>query len=89
MKAVSGRMRFAHEAVEALSGALSALSDSVEKETLVGEAEECRRSIEKWNEHPPSSEQRERVMDRILKLHVATARLQKSSRYGTPPAEDP
>ncbi|MGH7296425.1 MAG: hypothetical protein ACRELB_15915 [Polyangiaceae bacterium] len=58
---------------------LSALPPSQEREQLRAQAEECRREAERWQQSTPAVEERERVMKRVLGLHVAVARLERAS----------
>jgi hypothetical protein len=79
---VSRRLRFAREAIEAVVGVLTSLPDCAEKQQLVDEARACERTIDGWSHQAPTSEQHEATMKRVLKLHIAAARLARISRGG-------
>jgi hypothetical protein len=79
---VSRRLKFARDAVEAVVGMLTGLPDGRERRRLVDDASECEREIQGWDQRPPTPEQHEEMMKRVLGLHIAAATLARSSRGG-------
>jgi hypothetical protein len=82
MTTTSRRLRFARDAVESVVGALELLPESDEKRRLLHDALACRRVIDGWADEAPTTEQREAAMTRVLKLHIAAARLARTARGG-------
>ena len=83
---VSRRLKFAQDALKALVAALDVLADSAEKAGILADARECEQIVARWREEPPGQDQHERVMKRILALHVAAAKLRRPSRHGGTPS---
>ena len=59
---------------------LSTLPTSPEVEALRVRAIQYARAVDGWTASPPTSEERDKLMKRILKLHVEVARLERASR---------
>jgi len=83
----SKRTDLARGAVDAAVAALASLPDSDEKSRLLVEAESCARAIQSWPDRPPTSEEREAMMKRVLRLHVAVAALQREAAVAALPAD--
>jgi hypothetical protein len=75
VRTISNRSSLALDAVHAAIAALSRSADSDEKASLLEDALACEREIQSWPDRPPTAEQREGMMRRILTLNVAVARL--------------
>jgi hypothetical protein len=79
---VSKRLALARDAIEVVVRRLSALMPSPEVEDLWHRVEDCRQQVDGWAQRPPTVEEREAVMKRVLGLHTAVARLEQ--RHGQP-----
>ena len=67
-------------ALDALEDALAqiaALPESPEAEALLQRGFKLQRVIKDWTTMPPSGEEREAVLRRVLGLHIAASRLAK------------
>lgn len=83
----SKRTNLALGAVDAAVAALASLPDSGEKSRLLVEAGSCACAIQSWRDRPPASEEREAMMKRVLRLHVAVAALQREAALAALPAD--
>ena len=63
------------EAIDSTLSRLALTPDGPETRNLREMALACAREAEGWREQPPSSEQRETLMERVLAVHVAVDRL--------------
>jgi len=77
MAYVSKRLALARDAIEVVVRRLSALMPSPEVEELWRRVEDCRQQVDGWAHKPPSVEERETVMKRVLGLHTAVAKLER------------
>jgi hypothetical protein len=71
-------MKFAHDALAEIFGALRSLPESNQKRTLLGDAHSCQRSIDHWQLEAPTAEEHKATMKRILTLHAATDALRRT-----------
>ena len=71
------RLSVIHEAIDVVLRRLSVVPPSPEVEALRAEAEECIRKTEGWSASSPVAQQKERLMMRVLKLHVEAAKLER------------
>lgn len=78
MAHVSKRLALVRDAIEIVLRRLSTLPPSTEVEELRVRAEECLREADAWGQTAPTMEQREALMKRVLGLHTAIARLERS-----------
>lgn len=85
-RVASKRTNLALGAVDAAVAALASLPDSGEKSRLLVEAESCARAIQSWPDRQVTSEEREAMMKRLLRLHVAVASLQREAAAAALPA---
>jgi|HubBroStandDraft_4_1064222.scaffolds.fasta_scaffold905114_1 hypothetical protein len=65
------------DAIEVVVRRLAALPQSVAVEELRVKIEESRREADDWKVSPPNAEERERLMRRVLRLHVAVAKVER------------
>lgn len=91
----SKRTNLALGAVDAAVAALASLPESDHTRRLLAEAESCARGIHSWVDRPPTAEEREATMKRVLGLHVAIAALRREADAGVvssapeaPPSSD-
>jgi hypothetical protein len=77
MAHVSRRLALVRDAIEIVVRRLSTLPPSPELEELRLRAEECLRQADGWAHRPPTVEEREAVMKRVLGLHTAVVRLER------------
>jgi len=75
----SKRTNLAIGAVQSAVAALASLPDSEEKRRLLADAESCTRAIESWPDRPPTGDEREATMKRVLGLHVGVASLERQA----------
>jgi hypothetical protein len=75
MRTASRRTALALDALKAVIDALSRLPHSDDSQKLAGEAHACERIVNCWQYYPPTDEDREDLMKRVLDLHIATALL--------------
>jgi hypothetical protein len=54
-----------------------ALPPSPEVEQLRAKAEECLNETDGWKVLPPTNDERDKVMKRVLKIHVEVAKLER------------
>jgi hypothetical protein len=73
----SGRTTLALDAVRAAIEALDKLAGTDEQAGLLGEARTCEGLVAAWTDRPPSAEEREELMRRVLALNVAVAKLRR------------
>jgi len=76
------RITLVLNAIDVVLRGLSALEPSAEVDALRGRVEVCSRQAERWRGAPPTVEEGERVMKRVLQLHVEVARLQGPRKPG-------
>ncbi len=73
------------DAIEFVVGVLEALPRPDERERLLHDARGCPRVIDGWADEPPTGQEHEKAMQRVLRLHIAAANLggtaQRSGRY--------
>jgi hypothetical protein len=67
------------DAIELVVRRLSTLPPSPRVETLQARAQEFLRVPESWKLTPPTAEDRDRLMKRVLKLHVEVAKLERET----------
>jgi hypothetical protein len=67
------------DAIEVVVRRLSALPQSVAVEELRLKIEESRREADGWKVSPPNAEEPERLMRRVLKLHVEVAKVERQT----------
>lgn len=77
MRSRSRQTTLALDAIAAAIAVLAGANDSSEKHHLICEARDCEQVVHGWKSTPPTAEQREELMRRLLRLHVSTARLRK------------
>jgi hypothetical protein len=65
------------DAIEIVVRRLSTLPPSREGEELRAKAEEYLRGAEGWTAATPAAEESERLMRRVLELHIEVARLER------------
>jgi hypothetical protein len=73
----SRRLALVKDAIEIVVRRLSALPASPEVEELRTRAQDYLREADGWSTSPPTVEERERLMKRVLKLHVEVAKLER------------
>jgi len=78
----SRRLALARDAIEIVLRRLAVLPASPEVEELRARAESYSREADGWSTSPPTVEERERLMKRVLGLHTAVAKLERQ-RPGT------
>jgi hypothetical protein len=78
----SARFAVTVDAITSVLEMLSAIPESEEQKKLLDEARACEVTARAWQDAPPSKEEREAVMKRVLHLHVAAAGLRRSSPPG-------
>jgi len=69
--------RLALKSLRVLVESLDAVPDSRERAAVLVGVEECREAVERWGQHPPTTAENQRVLSRILKLHVAATWLRR------------
>lgn len=69
------RISTALKSLRVLSRALDGLPDSMERAEVLDGALDCIEEVARWRQQPPTLEESERVMIRLLKLHVTAVRL--------------
>lgn len=67
------------EALEVALAQLSSLPESPESEALMKRGFELQREVKKWADDPVSPVERERMMKKVLALHMAIGRLVSGS----------
>ena len=75
MRAPTKRMSLVLDAVQIALGQLAKLPNSPEVEDLRTKALAYEKEAKHWSEKPPTSEQREAMMKKVLALHVAVTKL--------------
>jgi hypothetical protein len=65
------------DAIEVVARRLAALPPSTEVDELRLKVDESRREADDWKLSPPNAEERERLMRRVLRLHVAAAKVER------------
>jgi hypothetical protein len=70
------------DAIELVVRRLSTLPPSPKVESLQTKAQEYLRVPEGWNVTPPTAEDRDRLMKRVLRLHVEVAKLEREVAAG-------
>ena len=84
----SRQMSFALDAIAAALEVLAGAPESEDKRRLISEAHACEEAAREWKQQAPSAEQREGLMKRVLKIHVATARLRRGAEPSAAPQVD-
>ena len=84
MGGATRRLRVINEAIDVVLRRLSALPPSPELDALRATADACLRKTEAWPASQPAAEEKERLMKRVLKLHVEVADLERRVT-GKPP----
>jgi len=75
----SRRRSVAKAAVDNILHRISALHPCPEAEAARSRAEQHMREVEAWTPSHPTSQEKERLMKRLLKLHVDVANLERDS----------
>jgi hypothetical protein len=73
------RVALAVDSIAAVVAALASIPDSDAKQRLISDAHACEREVLEWPQQPPSDEQREALMKRVLSLHIQVADLRRRS----------
>jgi len=81
----SKRLTLAKNALDVVLRRLSALPHSPEVEDLRRRTGDCLRLVDGWTLNPPTPEQREAVMQLVLNLHIATAKLERRAASRSAP----
>jgi hypothetical protein len=76
----TGQLALLKDAIEFLSWRLSGLPPSPEVEELRLKAEEYLREAERFKLSPPTTEQREGFIKRVLRLRSKLAKLERASK---------
>ena len=66
--------------LDAITSALRAVASvplCAEMDRFIREAESLRMAVESWQHTPPTPEQREDAMQRVLRLHTSAAKLRR------------
>ncbi len=71
------RISLALGSLRTLVDALDTLPESKERAAVLAGVHKCRETVERWQEQPPTIEEHEEVVDRLLKLHVAATWLRR------------
>jgi hypothetical protein len=71
------RISLAQDAIDVVVRRLSALPSSLKIEELRATAEECVRVVNGWEVSPPAPKESEKLMRRVLKLHVAVGKIER------------
>jgi vacuolar-type H+-ATPase subunit E/Vma4 len=75
----SRRLSITRDAVEIVLRRLSSMATSPEVEDLRARAQECLQKVEGWKVAAPTAEERDRLMKRILNLHVEVASMERQA----------
>lgn len=67
------------DAIRQASAVVSSLPESEVARQLGDECEAYERAAERWEQEPPSVEERETLMRKILALHIVVTRVRRSS----------
>lgn len=73
----SRQLSLVRSPIDVIVRRLSALPSSPRVEELRLKAEECLREVDGWLASPPTAEELNRLMRRVLKLHTDVARLER------------
>jgi len=73
----SRRRSVAKAAIDNILHRLSALPSSPGVAPLLARAAEYSREVDAWTPSEPAAEEKERLMKRVLKLHVEVAKLER------------
>lgn len=76
----SRRLAITREAIEIVMRRLAVMPPSPEIDELRAKAEHFRREVDGWAVAAPTAEARDKLMKRVLKLHVEVARLERATR---------
>jgi hypothetical protein len=68
------------EAIELAKKPLAHVAEGTERAELLREAEECARIVHLWAAEAPTGEQRDAMMQRVLRMHLTVARLCRGRR---------
>jgi hypothetical protein len=79
MRTASKRTALALDALNLVLDTLGRLPHSDDRQRLEGQARACERVVSCWQYYPPTDEDREDLMRRLLDLHMATAQLRRGS----------
>ena len=71
------RLSVIQEAIDVVLRRLSAVPPSPKVDELRAQAEECLRKTDGWSASYPVAQEKERLMMRVLKLHVEAAKLER------------
>jgi hypothetical protein len=71
------RVSLAKDAINVVVRRLSALPSSLKVEELLATAEECVRVVDGWKVSPPAPKESEKLMRRVLKLHVTVGKIER------------
>jgi len=71
----TARTLVALDALEVALAHIAQLPECAESEELLMKAFMLQREVKKWTDHPPTSDEREKMMKRVLSLHIAASRL--------------
>jgi hypothetical protein len=69
-------MSIVNDAIDAVVRCLSGLPPSSDVDELRGRAEECLRVLDGWKVSAPTTEERNKLLNRVLRLHVEVAKLE-------------
>jgi hypothetical protein len=71
------RLSFTIDSLHALADVLEELPHSKDRTAVLAGVHECREAVERWHQHPPETGEHERMMRRVLGLHVAATWLRR------------
>jgi hypothetical protein len=84
--ASSKRTALLHDAIRKALASLELLPDNDESRRLWAECVSLERVATDWSQSPPTPEERETAMRKVVALHVAIARVRRESQR--PPSSD-
>jgi hypothetical protein len=73
----SRRLALIDNAIDLARVHVATQRSTFELDKLRGRIDACLEQAERWVREPPTDEQREQLMRRVLKLHVDTARIER------------
>jgi len=71
---------FVLDSIDIVLQSLAVLEESPEVTELRGRAIDCRTKVLQWTMRPPTTEEREKMMQTVLGLHIAVAKLKALRR---------
>jgi hypothetical protein len=77
MAHLSRRLSLTRNAIDVARARVGTQRSTFELEELRGRIDACLEQAERWAREPPTDEQREQLMRRVLELHVDTARTER------------